>query len=145
MIFPCLARAVLVATASASTSAIPVPGVGAIVDLAVIFSETRLYRKQFGIPADESKEFKNMNDVLRKKVLNFSCTTVAKMSSEIAADATLKLGAEEVTKYIPIAGTIIASTISFGFTSSYLVRCINALEDVALKIWDGEVARSTNN
>lgn len=130
---------------TAPTSAIPVPGVGAVLDLAVIFNETRDYREILGIPVNESDEFKKIRKDLQKRVLKYGCTSALKLAAEIAGEATLKLGAEEVAKYIPVAGSIIACAISAAFTGAYLNRAIDELEGVALEIWDAEFARSTNN
>ncbi|CAB4034565.1 Hypothetical predicted protein [Paramuricea clavata] len=129
------------AAATAPSSAIPIPGVGAAVDLALIVEEVVQYRKLFGLPGNDSEEFKKLDEALKGRLLRYSIKTAMKLAAEIASELALELGVEEVVKYIPIAGTILACAISATLTSRYLIRCINELEEVALLIMDTETAR----
>ena len=134
MIF--LARAGAVAAASAGVNAVPVPVVGSAFNLAVVFEEIHNYRRQFGLPDKGSKEFEALNKesstVLFKYVfVNESWTSIAEVA--------LELGLEEITKFIPIAGPLLSSAMSFFMVYHFLHKCINNLEKVALDIWDETV------
>ena len=124
------------AVITAPASAIPVPVLGAVIDLALIIKEVAEYRKQFGLPADDSEEFEKLDEEYKKRILRYSIKTAMQLALEIGSGIGLKLGAEEVVKYIPFAGTILATAISAGFMSHYLICCIDEMEEVALQIWD---------
>lgn len=129
------------ALATAPASAIPVPLVGAAIDIGLILEETIQYREQFGLPAPDSIEFDKLDINYQERIKKYCFLSAAKIVTEIAGEGVAELGAGEVAKFIPIAGTIIACAISAGFTSHYLIRCINDLEEIALKIWDDGVKR----
>lgn len=142
---PTLVRAGLAATVAAGTSLIPLPGIGAALDLAIIVEEVMLYIKLFGLPGNDSVEFKKLDEALQNRLFKYSIKTAMKLTAEIMSEFTLELGVEEVVKYIPIAGTILSCALSVTFTSRYLIRCIDELEKVALLIMEVEAARGLTN
>ena len=127
---------------TAPASAIPFPGVGALIDLGVIVTEIMEYRHKFGLPLTDSEDFNNLNEEMRKRLVRYGATTAAQVALIVGIEIGLELGAEEVVKYIPFAGTILASAISAGFMTKYLISCINDMEEIALHIWDS-IARES--
>jgi hypothetical protein len=130
-----VARAVVVAVISAGNGAIPLPGKRAVLDAALIKDTIAEYYKQLGIAdltSDNFERFHEFEDVLRR--YNFRSNDEVISSLEFEAHGARKV--QDVSKYIPILGTIVAGSISFPLTLRYLIRCVNELEELALAVWD---------
>ena len=125
------------ATISAGASAIPIPGVGAAIDFALIRGTIMAYYIQLGLNNTTSEERalldKKYNDIIDR--YKSSSTVVTKALG-------LMVGVEEISKYIPIIGVVIASSVGFAVTLHYLIRCINELEEAAIAVWDNAAKRS---
>ncbi len=72
---------------------------------------------------------------LKRSIKEFTSTVVTKALG-------LMIGVEEISKYIPIIGVVIASSVGFAVTLHYLIRCINELEEAAIAVWDNAAKRS---
>ncbi|XP_028404176.1 interferon-inducible GTPase 5-like [Dendronephthya gigantea] len=132
-------RASVLATAVAPANAIPIPLLGASLNIALIVEETSQYRELFGIPPRNSATFNNLDEEFKTKVIKSCYSNAAQLVAAIASECGTELGAEEVAKLVPIAGVIMATAISAFFTSRYLFACINELEEIALQIWNETV------
>ena len=131
------------ATISAGAGAIPIPGVGAVIDFALIRGTIMAYYIQLGLINTTSEERalldKKYNDIIDR----YKSSSVAKFGSTVVTKALgLMVGVEEISKYIPIIGTVIASSVGFAVTLHYLIRCINELEEAAIAVWDNAAKRS---
>ena len=127
----------LAATASAGVAAAPVPGLSIGVDTAILFSYLVFYRSQFGL--DES----TLLDVAKEcKKTPAQIKSIAKVASQIVVELIVTLVkkyavsevAEEVARYIPLVGTVIASGISFGTTYAMLNGILKDLEKEAIAV-----------
>ena len=129
------------ATISARNGAIPIPGRGAVLDAKLIRDTIEDYHGQLGLHNVTSDTFEQFNKY--EKVLQ-----IYKFQSDEELVSSLNSGAhglrkvQEVSKYIPILGTVIAGSISFRLMLRYLKRCVNELEVVALAVWDDAAKRS---
>ena len=90
-----------------------------------------MYRSHFGLPDKDSPVFQRMNSQNQKKVQKFCFLNAAAISSYMKAYAKSS-AVEEVTRYIPFVGIIIAGSISFASTYSFLHDSIKQLEKTAL-------------
>ena len=131
------------ATISAGASAIPIPGVGAAIDFAVIRGTIMAYYIQLGLNNTTSEERalldKKYNDIIDR----YKSSSVKEFASTVVTKALgLMVGVEEISKYIPIIGVVIASSVGFALTLHYLIRCINELEEAAIAVWDNAAKRS---
>ncbi len=131
------------ATISAGAGAIPIPGVGGAIDFALIRGTIMSYYIQLGLNDTTSEERalldKKYNDIINR----YKSGSVKEFASTIVTKALgLMIGIEEISKYIPIIGVVIASSVGFAFTLRYLIRCINELEEAAIAVWDNAAKRS---
>ncbi|CAB4036457.1 interferon-inducible GTPase 5-like, partial [Paramuricea clavata] len=137
-------RAVAVATISARNGVIPIPGRGAVLDAELIRDTIEDYHRQLGlhdVTSDTFEEFNKYEKVLQ--IYKFQSDEELLLSLNSESHGLRKV--QEVSKYIPILGTIIAGRISFVLMSRYLERCVDELEVVALAVWDDAAKRSTEN
>ena len=123
----------LVATASATGTLVPIPGLSVAVDAALILRELSFYRSQLGLPEIGSAEFVALHHVTREKVLAVSITTVSKLCGFFASYAA-ESAIEEATRFIPIVGMVVASTMSFCTTYYVLHRLLKVVKDVAFSV-----------
>ena len=119
-----------VALLSGAAAAIQVPGLSFAVDGALILTELSLYRNQLGLPEMGSTEFAQLRLATREKVLSVYLTTAAQLSGVLAPYAA-ETAFEEVTRYIPVIGSAIASGMSFGATYYALSRLLTDVEEAA--------------
>ena len=133
------------ATVSAATGAIPVPGVGGFIDAVLIRGAIMTFFRQLGLNDTSSKE----RDLLDKKYTDIidryrslAGSTKKFVATLVGKSLGVALGIEEVSKYIPIIGIVIASSISFAYTLRYLLKAINELEEAAVAVWDTAAKRS---
>ena len=140
-------RMILVAAASGGVAAIPVPGLSIAVDAALIFSEIREYIAQLGIPLEGSKIFEAVSFVTQKAIVDMHLTfsTKAGILSLFAREAATGVAAEEITRFIPVVGSVVASTLSFGCTILFLRSCLKKIEKVALVVLEEANQRSVDN
>ena len=129
----------MLAAATAPASAIPFPGIGAVLDVSVIIVEIKNYRNYFGLPSEDSREFEILDKRFKENIIKVSVKSAVQLGIEIASTIAIEVGAGEVAKYIPVAGTIISSAISTAAMTKYLFGCIDEFLEAALQIWDRTV------
>ena len=124
-----------VATASAFAAAVPIPGVSIAADIWLIKRETDFYISQLGLPKEGSDEFSLLNFETQTKVkaLNVALDSAMKIGGLVAAYATESVF-EEFTRYIPIIGIAIASSMSYGATYYFLSEWLGRMEVIALDV-----------
>ena len=131
------------AAISAGTGAIPVPGLGCAIDTACIAVTLKIYQVEFGLGKATPEELGLLNKKCREVVKRYQVTSVVELlKSVVTKRIAVLLGVEEVSKFIPILGLVIAGSISFATTFYFLNRSINEMEEVALALWDNAARRS---
>ena len=119
-----------VAVASGSAAAIPVPGLSFAVDAALIRRELFSYRSQLGLPEVGSVKFLKLHLITKETFLSNGRTTATQLRGVLAPYAT-EAAVEEVTRYIPVVGLVIASGMSFGATHYALSKLLTSVEEAA--------------
>ena len=137
-----IAQAVLVASLSGAASGIPVPVLGSVVDFVLIRGTVTAYYVQLGLNNTTSEERDMLDKKYREIIDKYSPGTVKEFASNaVSKTMGVIFGVEEVSKYIPFIGVVIASSISFAFTLKYLISAVNELEETAIAVWDNAAKR----
>ncbi|XP_060567231.1 interferon-inducible GTPase 5-like [Ruditapes philippinarum] len=134
-------RIMKVAIVSAIGGAVPLPGVGLVVDLSIFIEEIHFYRKQLGLDDDSLQEIARSLDTtvehLKVDLQLNSHFLGASLRSIAAFVSTLVLSevAETVSAIaIPILGSFVGANISYGSTVAVLRSILDALVSDALAI-----------
>ena len=126
-------RIKFVASFSAVAAFFPVPGLSIAVDIPLILNEFALYRSQLDLPEKGTADFEKLQVTTQEAVGKLSITTAAQLVAYLTVFAT-ESAAEEAVSYIPILGSVIASTMSFTTTYTALQQCLKAVEETALLV-----------
>ena len=135
-------RIKFVATLSAAVAFFPIPGLSIAVDVGLILNEFALYRSQLALPEKETADFEKLHVTTQDAVAKISITTAAQLAAYLSVFAT-ESAVEEAVSYIPILGSVIASTMSFTTTYAALQQCLKAVEETAVLVMK-EVAIEAN-
>ena len=122
-----------VATLSAAVAFFPIPGLSIAVDVGLILNEFALYRSQLDLPEKGTADFEKLRVTTKDAVGKLSITTAAQLAAYLSVFAT-ESAVEEAVSYIPILGSMIASTISFTTTYAALQKCLKTVEETALLV-----------
>ena len=134
------------AAISAATGAIPVPVVGGVIDVVLIGGTITVYYRQFGLNNTTSEELEVLDKKIKEIIERYHFSSGAEFAKIVATKTFgIILGVEEVSKFIPIIGMVIAGSISFAFTLRYLLRSIKELEEAAMAVWDNAAKRSVRD
>ena len=132
------------ATVSAANGAIPIPTLGAFIDVMLLRGAITSYLRKLGLNdiASEERDLldKKYSEIIDryKSLFKFPKEFTAAMGKSLG----LLLGIPQVTKYVPIVGIAMASSVSFAVVLRYLIKSINELEEVAITVWDSTAKRS---
>lgn len=118
-----------VASLSGAAAAIPVPGLSFAVDTGLVLKELIFYRNQLGLPETGSAEFAKLH-LTTKEVLSDGRTIAAQLRG-VFAPYVAEAAVEEVTRYVPVVGLVIASGMSFGATYFALSKLLTNVEEAA--------------
>ena len=121
------------AAASTAGAVAPVPGLSMALDIAMIISELRLYQSQFGLPKKGSREFQRMTHENQEKIQRFCSSNQQEIVSLLGAYVT-KGAVEELVRFIPLVGPVIAGGISFTSTYNFLKEVLKKLKQTALDV-----------
>ena len=77
--------------------------------------------------------------------MHLTFSTKAGILSLFAKEAATGVAAEEITLFIPVVGSVVASTLSFGYTILFLRSCLKKIEKVALVVLEEANQRSVDN
>ncbi|CAB4016205.1 interferon-inducible GTPase 5-like [Paramuricea clavata] len=136
-------QAVAVATISAGAGAIPIPCVGGVIGTILITGTMMVYYRQLGLNNTTAEERALLDEKYRGIIERYQSRSPNDVVSILSTKAlTVIVGVEEVSKYIPLIGLAIASSIGFALTLRYLLKCINELEEAAIAVWDNAAKRS---
>ena len=140
-------RIFLVAGLSAGFAVVPVPGLSFSIDTAIMFHEVREYTTQLGIPVEGSHIFKTVSFTTQKMILSTHArfSSSGKVLAVFAKEASVGLAVEEASRFIPLVGSAIASSISFSCTIHFLRKCLNEIEEVALAVLEEAKHRSIDS
>ena len=137
----------LVAGASAAVAFVPIPGLSYGVDIALVTYEINQYLAQLGIPKEGSQIFEILGDATKKQVvslyLNFA--SAAGIASFVGRGASSVVAAEEVARFIPYIGSVIAGSLSFAGTFAVLRVALDRIEVVALAVLEDAAQRSVDD
>ena len=134
-------RAWTAAIVSAIVAAVPVPGLFIVVDAGIIIEEGSFYYEQLGLDDKSLKEragamsieVKSLIKIVRKVFPHeFDLSFVKALAvGGIHAGAMIL---EEVSRFIPFIGSVIAAPISLATTRYLLVKIIDKMESVSLEL-----------
>jgi predicted GTPase len=133
--------------ASAAVAACPVPGLSIVFDTALVKRESDLYFKQLGLDDSSLHQRAALTSASfdeLKSIVNKTCgpaflgiqgiKTIAQFVPKGILASTTSMAVEEVARYIPFIGSLIAAPISFGGTYYMLKVVLDTLENVALEV-----------
>ena len=124
-------RIILVAGLSAVAEMALVPGPSIAFDATHVSDEVGEYKTQLGIPVEGSERFGRLSSVVQKKILDLNIKLAN--SLQLASEATVK-GFAGFACYIPIVGSLIATSSSFGRAYTLLRDSLKEIEEVALTV-----------
>ena len=126
------------ATLSAAGGAIPIPGVGGVLDIVLIRCTVKAYCKQLGLNNSTTEEIALLDTKYKEIIQRYESIISAKelASSVVTKASGIMIGVEEISKYIPIFGIVIASSAAFALTLRYLLSAVAELEEAAIAVWD---------
>ena len=107
-----------VASLSGAAAAIPIPGLSFTVDTGLVLKELIFYRARLGLSKTGSAEFAKLHFTTRGLLAPY------------AAEAAI----EEVTRYVPVFGLVIASGMSFCATYFALSKLLTNVEEAAKQV-----------
>ncbi len=143
-------RIVKVALASAAAAAIPLPGVSIAADIGLLVEEIIHYKMQLGLDSGSlsklSRELdipmSSIQDILSQAVPTVALVNVNNYVLQMLARYAAGAAAEEVARFIPVVGTVVASGISFETTRRALNGCLRELKEGALMILEEKIKQS---
>ena len=143
-------RVWIVAAASAAVAAVPVPGLSIAVDIAILVGEITTYKRQLGldeqtirslsrehcIPTDQLESLITVS--MPSQILREIPAYVAKLLQTMVVGT----AAEELSRFIPVVGAVVASGISFTTTVLVLKKALADLEEAAVRVLDRVINRA---
>jgi len=129
------------AALSKAVGAIPVPGVSLVMDIGIVTEESEFYFTQLGLDETSLKryaeltktDYQHLKSIVASSLGGFEIRaivhTCVKSDGLMAAAA-----AEEVSRYIPLIGSLIAAPLSFRGTYCALKLILGKMERVALEV-----------
>uniref|UniRef100_A0A3B4HAZ4 IRG-type G domain-containing protein n=1 Tax=Pundamilia nyererei TaxID=303518 RepID=A0A3B4HAZ4_9CICH len=133
------------ATLSAAGAAVPVPGLSANVDAAVLVGAVKDYVQAFGLDIPSLKRlsvstgvpYADLRAVITSPLAAAEITTelLLKVMTQVGCTASL-MAAEEVSRFIPFIGIPIAMGLSFTTTYKILNVILNQLADDAQRVFE---------
>ena len=142
-----VAQAVAVATISAGAGAIPIPGVGGVIDFVLIRGTITAYYRQLGLSNIKKEDLDSLDAKYKEIIERYQSVVSDKefVSTSVTKAMGVLLGIEEISKYIPFIGLFIVGSIEFALTLRYLLRVVSELEEAAIALWDNAAKRSIRN
>ena len=132
-----------VATLSAAVAFFPIPGLSIAVDIPLILNEFALYRSQLALPEKGTADFEKLHVTTQDAVAKISITTAVQLAAYLSVFAT-ESAVEEAVSYIPILGSMIASTMSFTTTYAALQQCLKTVEETAVLVMKEAAIEAAN-
>ncbi|XP_030580444.1 interferon-inducible GTPase 5-like [Archocentrus centrarchus] len=133
----------LLATLSAAVAAVPVPGLSVAVDVAVLIGAVTHFVHAFGLDIPSLRRLSARTGVpyTHLRAVIISPVAAAQITKELFLKVFAQLGgvaaligAEEVSRFIPIAGIPVSMSLSFATTYRVLNFILNQLAEDAQKV-----------
>ena len=140
-------RMFLAAGISAGVAVVPVPGVSYAVDALLVFNEVRAYITQLGIPVEGSRIFEAVSITTQNAIVTTQTrfSSIARILALFGKEVATGLAVEEASRFIPILGPVIASSLSFACTIFFLQSCLKEIEKIALAVLKEAKQQSVNS
>ena len=140
-------RMVLVAGLSAVVAAVPIPELAIVVDAVLIFNEVQKYITQLGIPVEGSGIFNVLSPVTQQEIVavRLQFSSMAGFRLLFANQVTKSAAVEEIARFTPVVGSVIAGSVSFGCTIVFLRGCLEKIEKLALAVVEEANQRSVDS
>jgi len=135
------------AAMSAMVAALPVPGVSITFDLSLVVEEAIVYFTQLGLDETSLKRYAKIicidchplqalvDSRLGFRVIGFqSIKKLVEVLSKRAPALVATTAMEEVARYIPVIGSVIAAPLSYGGTYWSLKLILDEMESVAVEV-----------
>ena len=124
------------AAVSGTCGLVPIPGLNAVVDIALILKTVNFYKTQLGLPEENSYEFNKLTKKTQEKVRKFCVTGAVQIGNVVRTYDAKSAIASQVINFIPLIGPVIAGSISFSSTYGFLKCCLNDMEEAAIEFLD---------
>jgi small GTP-binding protein len=129
----------LASAASAMNAVNPIPGLDVAVDLSVLVSLFKKIRMTYGLTDDRLSAKGQATPALAQLANNalkyFAEDGIALLLKSFAGRETVK----EISKWIPLVGTLVAASAGYGITLAAGRACLNDCHALAMGILDREV------
>jgi len=133
-----------VAALSGAVAAIPVPGMITAFDLTIVLKQSRDYFTQLGLDETSlrryarvtSSDYHQLQSVVLRRLgyREMGLEGIKKLIGERAPRLPSYAAVAEVSRYIPIIGSLIAAPVSYGGTYNVLKLVLDEMESVALEV-----------
>ena len=120
-----------VAAVSAAAATVPIPALSVAVDIKLIIDEVSFYRSQLCLPPVESRRFLELNVYTQECIRGLCFQNASQVAAFLAPYAT-EAGVEEVIRFVPVIGQVLAGGLSFAATYGALKYCLHRVKGVAL-------------
>ena len=124
-----------VAALSSGVAAIPLPGLSIAFDIGLMINEISRYRSMLGIPEEGTTAFSMLKAPLQQCIRE-TCTNVTstKGIQALLSGFAAEHAVEEVSRWIPFVGTMLAGCMSFVCTYKCLDYCLSTMKETAFKV-----------
>lgn len=136
----CKKMVTLRALASAGAGAIPVPGVDIVADVSMLLELLPSITRKFGLEEDDVEGLPpNIKSIIAKVLADIASDFIGKAITKDLIITVLKrfgvrVAGKQVSKYIPILGTVVAATLSFTLMKVVGNSHVNDCEKAVIKI-----------
>ncbi|KAJ7360133.1 Interferon-inducible GTPase 5-like [Desmophyllum pertusum] len=110
------------------------PEVSIGADLALIMKEISFYKSQLGLPDSGSPRFAMLSVDTQGEVKAISAMLTSMTHVGLMTAYASEQAAEEITRFIPFVGQLIAGAMSFVSTYLFLKHCLEKMEKTALLV-----------
>ena len=138
-------RVFMMGVISAGASAVPFPGVDVVADLAIIAHEIYFYMNEFGLDEESLRHLCKKTEIQYDQIIESLTdakgllkekTVIKRLFMEVVKNQAGEKMAGKFAKYIPLIGTIVSCTVSYGACIHFLRHEIDLLEKDAHTIID---------
>lgn len=129
---------------AAGSGAVPLPGVGALIDIPMTLKMINTIGKQFGLTPERLSKIENSNEDLLKTyetVHNLLMGTGKEAMKKFLTNLAAKEGVKNIAKFAPIVG---GAAAGYGLTYFTGMKTIQECQEVAKEIIDIEINQSRN-
>ncbi len=136
-------RIYIIAAASAAVATIPTPGLYIVADIALLAKEVNMYMSQlnlntksletlsrvYGIP---SQHMSRISTIVQAQNFNGVQSNLQTLLHDMAVNEAL----EEADKFVPVIGSVVATSVSYSTTLLVLRRILDEIKRASLQVFD---------